>query len=258
MRKTFRNKNNKIYWHDRWANIATDVPMSNKNIYPLKYSNLVIKNKNQKILEAGCGAGRILKYYHKKDYNIIGIDFIKLAIQKIKKQDPTLRVKNEDILNLSFRNNYFDVILAFGLFHNFFGRKLTKSIKESHRVLKKGGSLCASFRADNIQQYLIDFFSKNKTNNIKKFHKLNLKKKEFRELIENSGFEVKNIYNVQNMPFLYKFSFFREKNKKIFDEKKSRSKGYKLSFFGNIIQKFLIKFFSDSFCNSFIIIAIKK
>ncbi len=258
MRKTFRNRDNKSYWHDRWANIDTDSPMSNRNVYPLKYSSLVIKNKNQKILEAGCGAGRILRYYHKKNYNIVGIDFIKLVIQKIKKKDPTLKVKNEDILNLSFRKNYFDVILAFGLFHNFYGRKLKRSIKESHRVLKKGGSLCASFRADNIQQYLIDFLNKNKTDDIKKFHKLNLKKKEFKKLIENSGFEVKKIYNVQNMPFLYKFSFFREKNQKIFNEKKSRNKGYKLSFFGNMIQNFLIKFLPESFCNSFIIIAIKK
>lgn len=56
------------------------------------------KDKEGRIIEAGCGAGRILRYYHDRGYNIIGMDFIDVAIDKLKGIDPTLQV--EDITNL--------------------------------------------------------------------------------------------------------------------------------------------------------------
>ena len=219
---------------------------------------MVVDNKDQIVLEAGCGAGRILRYYHEKKYKIIGIDFIDEAILKLKKVDPSLNVNVGNILDLEFKNEYFDVVLAFGLYHNFHSEKLNKSITETFRVLKKGGKLCASFRADNIQELIVDWIRKDKNSKHKEFHKLNLTKREFAEIFEDHGFEIENIFNVQNMPFLYKFKFFRSKSHKIFDENKARKEGYKLSFIGQLIQKFLIKFFPESFCNIYLIIAIKK
>ena len=71
MRITYRDKNNKTYWTDRWTDIDSDEPMQNHDKYPLKFSLLTVKEKNKLILEAGCGAGRILRYYHNKGYKII-------------------------------------------------------------------------------------------------------------------------------------------------------------------------------------------
>ena len=90
MRKTYRRQSNKDYWHKRWNDIPADLPMENNEVYPLKYAEITIKNKNGNILEAGCGAGRILRHYHEKNYNIIGIDFIKVAIDKLKAIDNDL------------------------------------------------------------------------------------------------------------------------------------------------------------------------
>ena len=53
-----------------------------------------------------------------KGYKIIGIDFIKEAIDKLKKKDSSLDVRVGDITKLNFEDNYFDYILAFGLYHN--------------------------------------------------------------------------------------------------------------------------------------------
>ena len=66
------------------------------------------------------------------------------------------------------------------------------------------------------------------------------------------------VFSAENMPFLYKFKFFRENSHKIFNENKSRSEGYKLSFFGNLIQKILLKLFLDQLCNIYVIIAKKN
>ena len=89
MRKTYRAQGVKEYWTARWEEIPADLEMENMCVYPLKYAEMIIKNKEGKILEAGCGAGRILRYYHNRGYNITGIDYIDVAISKLKDIDPT-------------------------------------------------------------------------------------------------------------------------------------------------------------------------
>ena len=83
----------------------SDKPMDNTNVYPLKYAEMIIKDKSKKILEAGCGAGRILRYYHEKGFKITGIDFIDVAIEKLKNVDSTLNVETGDIANLPGTNS---------------------------------------------------------------------------------------------------------------------------------------------------------
>ena len=68
---------------------------TNHNKYPLKYALEVIRSSKESILEAGCGNGRILRYFHDRGYNIEGFDFIGEAIDNLKKCDPQLRSKLE-------------------------------------------------------------------------------------------------------------------------------------------------------------------
>jgi len=256
MRITYRDKNNHDYWTKRWTDIEADTAMLNDQKYPLKYSKLLIKDKNKLILEVGCGAGRVLRYYHDNGFKIIGIDFVKEAVEKLKKKDPTLRVEFGDIKNLKFDNNYFDYILAFGLYHNL-ENTLEKSILETKRVLKSGGYVCASFRADNIQTKIVDFLHSRKINKKQFFHKLNFTKKEFEKIFISNGFIVEKIFPVENMPFLYKFSIFRSKKQKVFNENIARIEGYQLSSIGKILQKILINLLPDHFCNVYLLIAKK-
>ena len=260
MRVTYRQHNIKDYWTSRWNDIEVDQPMTNDKIYPLKYAKQTIKNDNGKILEAGCGNGRILRYFHEQNREIIGIDFIESSIKKLKKIDPNLKVQVCDITNLNFKDNSFKYILAFGLYHNLeFG--LDSSLKETFRVLEPGGSVCASFRADNIQTKIVDWLTekkKYKKNETPKFHKINLTAKELRELFEKADFKVDTIKPVENMPLFYKFSLFRSTKHKVFDENLARTEGYQLSWFGKKCQSILMKFFPNKFCNIYVLIAHKK
>jgi SAM-dependent methyltransferase len=262
MRITYRNHNVKEYWTSRWDEIPADQPMENTDVYPLKYAEETIKDLNAKVLEAGCGAGRILRYYHNQGVNIIGMDFIEVAIDKLKEIDYSLKVEVGDITNLGFDDQSFKYILAFGLYHNLeFG--LDQSIKETHRVLESGGSVCASFRADNIQTRLTDWLTERRTggNNSSGghiFHKMNLTRAEFEQAFKQEGFIIDSIAPVENMPILYKFSFFRASNHKQFNENIARAEGYRLSWFGQLLQNALMRFFPDQFCNIFVLIAHKK
>ena len=86
MRVTYRNKDVNNYWQDRWDNIDVDSEMIATDRYPLKYALECITNVNGKILEAGCGNGRILRYFHNRNYKIHGFDYIQSAIIKLKKK----------------------------------------------------------------------------------------------------------------------------------------------------------------------------
>lgn len=263
MRITYRNTNNKNYWEKRWADIPADLPMENMDVYPAKYAQLAIKNKDGKILEAGCGAGRILRFYHECGYDILGIDFIETAVKKLKKIDGKLKVEVGDIASLRFESNTFDSILAFGLYHNL-EHNLDDAIKETYRVLKVGGFICASFRADNVQTRLTDWLADRKVKksahqkNVKVFHKRNLTKSEFSQLFEDAGFEISSISPVENMPILYKFRIFRALKHKTFNENIARSEGYHLSWIGQQLQNFLMNFFPNQFCNIYVLIASKS
>ncbi len=262
MRITHRMKGVKEYWTARWDDIPADEPMENLGVYPLKYAQMTVKDKEGKILEAGCGAGRILRYYHDRDYDIIGIDFIDVAISKLKGIEPTLSAEVGDITNLRFADQSFKYVLAFGLYHNLeYG--LDKAILETNRVLEKDGLVCASFRADNIQTKLTDYLNDRKAkkqdgqNKTRSFHKMNLTRSEYKKIFTQAGFVIDFVGPVENMPILYKFAIFRSAEHKLFDENKARAEGYLLSWFGQRLQNFLMRFFPDQFCNVYVLIARK-
>ncbi len=263
MRITYRNHDVKEYWTSRWADIPADQPMENKNVYPLKYAEETIKDRNAKVLEAGCGAGRILRYYHNQGVDIVGIDFIKVAIDKLKETKSGLKVEVGDITNLCFDDQSFKYVLAFGLYHNL-ENGLDQAINETYRILKNGGSVCASFRADNIQTKLTDWLTMRRSKNSNDigrghiFHKMNLTRREFEQLFEKAGFTIGSVTPVENMPILYKFTFFRAADHKNFNENIARSEGYRLSRFGQWLQNMLMSFFPDQFCNIYVLIGHKN
>jgi len=260
MRYTYRYKKNQDYWSERWLNLPVDNEMRNEFIYPLKNSISTIKDdKNGKILEAGCGNGRVLRYFHNKGYNIHGIDFIQNAIDKIKKADESLLVSCQSILNTDFKNNEFKYILAFGLYHNF-KNELLPALAETSRILQKDGVLCASFRADNLQNFILDKITENKqylkANKAKKyFHKANFTIRDLNLLFSKSNFEIISITKEFNMPFLFKFKIFRHFNQRNFNEKSGRNEGYKLNFLGNSIFGFLRLLFPSQFCSIYVVSA---
>lgn len=261
MRISYRQQHNTDYWEERWNNVSIDAPMHNVHSYPLKYAEMTVADRQGAILEAGCGPGRIVKFYHDAGYKITGIDFIGSVIDKLKQESPDLDLAQADIRDLNFASGSFRYVLAFGLYHNL-ETGLEQALSETARVLEEGGRLCASFRADNIQNRIVDRLAERKKPETqalhkKKFHKINFTEREIIKLIEGADFIIENIYPVENMPLLYKFRFFRHKKHKVFNESLGRKQGYQLNILGGLIQKLLIGLFPKQFCNVFVLIARK-
>jgi len=100
-------------------------------------------DKDDKILEAGCGLGNQLIFLRRKGYNVVGIDYAPNAIRKVKEFDSSLPAIVGDIHNLPFDNDSFGAYLSFGVLEHFIEGPVP-ALKEANRILKKGGHVVVS------------------------------------------------------------------------------------------------------------------
>lgn len=119
-------------------------------------------NTDGRILDVGCGYGRILnELYHMGYKNLTGIDFSTGMIERGKRQFPhlTLLVKEDE--SIDFPDSHFDAVILFAVLtcipSDYEQRKLISEIK---RVLKPGGIL-----------YINDFLLNTDERNISRYQK---------------------------------------------------------------------------------------
>jgi SAM-dependent methyltransferase len=240
MRVTYRSHGgNKDYWQSRWDNTDVDSGKLNLGRYPGKYAEgaLRLDRPDGLVLEAGCGAGRILRHYHDQGVDMIGMDFIGTILGAIAREDRSVRMFSGDIKALPLPDNSVSAVLAFGLFHGL-ETGLEEAFVETRRIVKHGGIICASMRLDNFQNRMTDHLASRKTpDGEKQFHKLNIRPSEFRDIVSKAGFQVLKLEFVENMSFLYKYKYLRHFRHRQFDEKLARAEGNLLSPLGNLVQR---------------------
>jgi ubiquinone/menaquinone biosynthesis C-methylase UbiE len=106
----------------------------------IKHSDL---NRSEiKLLEAGVGSGKNIKYYP-DDLEIFAIDFspkmIQEAEKKSKKYNREVKLLEMDIQDLKFEDNYFDLIVTSCVFCSV--PDPVQGLKELKRVLKNDGRI---------------------------------------------------------------------------------------------------------------------
>lgn len=119
-----------------------------------KYTSLL--NKEDKILELGCGRAYTSIYLLNKGYqNIIATDFSKEVINILNKEQPNLKTMNIDITKrLPFNDNEVNVIIA-DLSLHYFNKEQTKEIiNEIKRVLAPGGYLIGRVNSANDKYHI--------------------------------------------------------------------------------------------------------
>ena len=96
--------------------------------------------KNKTVIDVGCGGGRysnaLKNLGAKKVYGVdYGSDGLKLAKKNYKKKN--LIFMKQNVLNLTFAENKFDIVFCNGVLHH--TSNIDKGIKELIRVCKPGG-----------------------------------------------------------------------------------------------------------------------
>lgn len=140
-----------------WSCIAT------KKIFNFPfYLNLFkqYSKKSYKVLDYGCGYGRILGHLVKEGFmHLYGIDFADEMLKLTYKNCPTVNVSQNDSLYIPYDNNQFDTVIVcavLGCNPNAQDQKLI--INEISRVLKPRGVL-----------YLADFLINDDKRNIMRY-----------------------------------------------------------------------------------------
>ena len=95
----------------------------------------------ERVLDLGCGNGRLFELFKNKKVEYIGVDFSEKFIKKAREKYGD-HFMVADAFNLPFSDNSFDSIWAIAFFHHIPSKHLRlKILKEIKRVLKKNGKV---------------------------------------------------------------------------------------------------------------------
>jgi SAM-dependent methyltransferase len=112
--------------------------------FTLKILRKYFPDKKGRILEGGCGEGRIVYCMHTHGYESVGIDSARKTIEKTKNLFPELDVRVGDVRKLPFPDNYFAGYWSIGVIEHF-REGYQAVLAEMLRVVADGGYLFLSF-----------------------------------------------------------------------------------------------------------------
>lgn len=241
MKRVYRHEANEAYWDRRWAEAGSDSEsFSDLSIYPIKYAEMVMQDKQSRALEIGCGLGRVLKHYARQGFRVSGIERSHVAVEQLKAEAADLDIVQGDVLCLPYSDAEFDVVMAFGVFHNL-EHGLEQALAETARVLKRNGRFAISMRPNNIEMNANEIYwrwrSRGKRRGHPKFHKLLVGLGEFRDMLAVSGLATDQIHYARNVPIWYRVPFLRSAEDTGASEATRRAAGYRLNAVGRAINR---------------------
>lgn len=148
------------------------------------------KPKATRILDVACGGGYFCRELHARNNSveINGIDISSTALKIAEKEFPPAKYALSVAEDLSFSDNFFDVVTCLGSLEHFLD--ISKALKETKRVLQKDGLFFVL--VPNIfwfKDILSVFFKKNRiTRN--QTHERFASYGEWKETFEEHGFQV--------------------------------------------------------------------
>ena len=97
--------------------------------------------KDQKVLEAGMGTGRLFLELQKSGYDITGFDFTQRHVALVRGEAPDAKVFKGDWKNNALQNESFDAVYSLGrnILHEYSLPDQVQMFRKTARVLKKGG-----------------------------------------------------------------------------------------------------------------------
>lgn len=177
-----------------------------------KISELSEATDGCKILELGCGTGRLTKSISQKGYSLVSVDrsWVMLATCR-KNVGNSVNLIRSDIENLPLKEGIFDACISLRLMHHFKYNTFDKVLKELKRCLRDNGAVI--FNTTNIFSFSIlsrwtNFFPHNFS-----FHHYSNEKK-IEQILRDNKF---NIIDKQTIFFIPSFVFRIIKNRFLAD-----------------------------------------
>lgn len=103
--------------------------------------DLFKKTNSKKVLDVGCGTGQLVRYFQNHGFNAYGIDNSRIALKKAHQKNKAEKLILSPATKLPFKNETFDFLCAISLIEHLNKNGAEEFLKETKRILKKGGHL---------------------------------------------------------------------------------------------------------------------
>lgn len=170
----------------------------NKHNFVAEYGKglleFVPKNKNQSILDLGCGTGTLTSQLVNFADTVVGVDSSESMIEMAQKQYTDIKFIICDALKLPF-NKQFDVVFSNAVFHWIADHNAL--LNQVHKVLKPNGLLICEFGANgNIATIENAFMKVCRDSGYEYNPKFNFPTSEqFADLLKKNNFSIDKIYD---------------------------------------------------------------
>ncbi len=145
--------------------------------------------EGEKVLDLGCGSGRLYEVFKNKNIDYLGLDFSEKLIEIARKKYGNFFVLGE-ILDLPFFDESFDSVWAISSLHHIPSKELRKkAVNQIWRVLRKGGRIivtCWKIGSIFKKDVYIPFDGKKRY-----YHAFS--KRELKRLFKEAGFSVEKL-----------------------------------------------------------------
>jgi len=125
------------------------------------------KRRKIKILDVWCWNWRLLSFFEKnlENFEYTWIDLSEEMVKEAKKLHPWFEFRDENMANLPFKSESFDVIIPIASFHHLWNKKdRIKTLLEFSRILNKNWIICITnwnlFQKKYWKCFFINFWNK--------------------------------------------------------------------------------------------------
>lgn len=133
---------------DNWSKRRSSVPVY--DLWLDEYKNILQENKDNEILDLGCGIGADTLYLLERGYNVLSCDFSVEALKSIENNIPNSKTLYLDMMKkFPIADKKYSLIIADLSLHYFNNETIIHIMKEIKRILKDGGVLLARVASVN-------------------------------------------------------------------------------------------------------------
>jgi len=127
---------------DDYNQIAEDFSSTRKRVWKDFERFTPFFDKNSRLLDLGCGNGRLLLYLNEVGYKqYLGVDQSEGLLKQAQEINPDAKFKMADIAKLEKGEKNFDVVFAIASFHHLPPKDQLKALKRWKTYIKPGGHL---------------------------------------------------------------------------------------------------------------------
>lgn len=142
------NNNGFVKMWDNWSKRRSSVPVY--DLWLDEYKEILESNKNNEILDLGCGIGADTLYLIERGYNVLSCDFSNEALKSIQDNIPNSKTLYLDMMKkFPIKDNTYSLIIADLSLHYFDNETTIHIMREIKRILNNNGILLSRVASVN-------------------------------------------------------------------------------------------------------------